>query len=47
VSVLIDIPVRAAGVPHRSRECGAQLFVEAVGDLLTNLDPPGVDLLEN
>src|SRR6476619_3464949 len=41
VAVLVDVPVRAAGVPDGVAQGLAQLAVEALGGLAPNLDAPG------
>src|ERR1039457_1326844 len=46
IAVLIDVPARAAGVPDRRAEGGAQLRVERVGCLTSDLDPRRARSLE-
>src|SRR5437660_9030423 len=46
VAVLVDVPVGAAGVPHRTRQRRPQLAIERLGRLPGDLDPPRVGPLE-
>src|SRR5712691_6316381 len=46
VAVLVDVPVRAPRVPHRSAEGVPKLAIEALGGLAADLDPARVGALE-
>jgi len=47
MAVFVDVPVRAAGVPHRTCQRRPEFGVEAFGGLPANLDPLSVGLPES